>query len=31
MSTIKEMIRQADADGYVDENAEAKVRTTRDF
>lgn len=25
MKTIKEMIRQANADGYVDDNAEAKV------
>ena len=25
MATIKEMIRQANADGYVDDNAEAKV------
>jgi len=25
MTTIKEMIRQANADGYVDDNAEAKV------
>ncbi len=25
MATIREMIRQANADGYMDENAEAKV------
>ena len=25
MATIKEMIRQANADGYIDDNAEAKV------
>ena len=25
MTTIKEMIRQANEDGYVDDNAEAKV------
>jgi uncharacterized membrane protein YebE (DUF533 family) len=25
MATIKEMIKQANADGYIDENAEAKV------
>jgi len=28
MTTIKEMIRQTNADGYVDDNAEAKVHQT---
>ena len=31
MATIREMIRQANADGYMDENAEAKLGDTVDW